>query len=319
MYKFLNKNIVFHSFLLFALLVYAIYLILTQSNYIFSPESSIFDLLLGEMWQKNVLSMRIVAVFSLLLQIVLLQYYFRNNQFLEDKSLLPSIIYLALLVASGSLSSLSLVFFVNLFVILLLMLNSGYQTQSVKNQVFISGFIIGVLLFADVSSLLLFFFVFGSLLVNRFSKARDILLTLMGFLIPVIYAFAIYLFKDQYLVDSMDGYAFKFFGFYSGLSSLKVIEIIAFFFMVVVLLYFASSLTMIFSSKLIIMRRRLISINALTVVLLPILFVTPFAYPYSLAYMFIPITIYGALICQYKNKWVLNDFLLLALIVLLCL
>lgn len=318
MYKFLHKNIIFHSLITILLLGYSFFVLFTESTYFASPDGSAIDLYLRKLWENNMLLMRIVTALFLVMKLLILQIYFERNQFFEGTNLFPSIFYLALLAGTGSIGTISILFFANFFVILLLLLNSGYQPQSIKNQVFTSGFIIGVLFFADISSLLLFVFVIASLLVNRFSKIRDVLLTLLGFSIPIIYVFAIYLFTDQYLTVEDGGFRLMPFGFYPCLEKLRVIEFVAFFFMTFSLLYFGSILTIIFSSKLIIMRRRLISINALAITLFATLFFTSFAYPFSLVYMFIPITVYCSIVTQQKRNWVFNYILMIALIVLLC-
>lgn len=319
MYKFLHKNIVFHLLIIILLLGYSFFVLFTESTYVASPDGSSIDLYIRKIWDNNILLMRIITALFLVMKLLLLQIYFERNQFFEGTNLFPSIFYLVLLAGTGSIANVSILFFVNFFLILLLLLNSGYQPQSIKNQVFISGFIIGVLFFADISSLLLFVFVIASLLVNRFSKIRDVLLTLLGFSIPIIYVSAIYLFTDQYLITEGSGFHFMPFGFYPSLTKLTVIEIVAFFFMILSLLYFGSILAFIFSSKLIIMRRRLISINALSITLFATLFFTSFAYPFSLVYMFIPITVYCSIVTQQKQNWVFNYILMIGLTVLLCL
>jgi hypothetical protein len=165
----------------------------------------------------------------------------------------------------------------------------------------------------------LLIFVMVALLVNRFSKVRDILLSLLGFSIPIIYAFAFYLFTNQYMAEHTHTFHPVFFGFYSYLSDFKIIEIIAFLFMTLVLFYFSIVLTMVFSTKFIIMRKRLISINTLTITLFVMLFVTVFPYSASIVYMFVPITVYCSIISQQKKNWILNNIFILLIIILLCL
>lgn len=319
MYKILNKNIFFHAIIILGLLAYSFYLLFTKSAYYPSPEFSMFDTILAENWMSHPLFMQIITGGVLLLKLVLLQLFFIRSQFFDNFNLLPSLIYLVLWIGTGGALQLSIIFFVNFFIILLLLLNSGYQLHSVKNQVFTSGFILGLLFFADISTALLLFFVIGSLMVNRFSKIRDVLLMILGFLIPLIYVFAIYLFTNQYLLPLEDHFSIQTFGFYPALHKLTVMEIVAFFVMILALLYSAATLTMIFSSRLIIMRRRLISINAMSITLFVILFITAFAYPVSLMYMLVPITVYFSILSQYKRKWIFHDIMILLVITLLCL
>lgn len=319
MFDFLHKNIIFQSFLLLVLLALCAFSIFSSLRVSDLTGAPVLAGSLQHLHTHYPLLLKIVTFLTLVLQLILLQHFIHKNSLTEDKTLYPSVIYLALLAGGQVFTSLNSVFFINLFIILLLLLNSGYENASIKNRVFMSGALVGVISFLDIASAVTIFFIFISLTVNRFSKAKDILLTIFGFGIPIIYFFSYYLFTDQYVGARESLQQLHFLGFFDSISYLGIRDYLAFSALALYLLYMGITLNMIFSKKLIVMRRRLISIHAMTVCLFAITLLTYAGYPSLLTYLFLPVAVYYSISSQYKANWIFNDILSLFLIILLCL
>lgn len=319
MFKFLNKNLILQSILFIGLLGYSVFLIFNGLEFYIPEGAPVLSTSLYALATNYPLLMQVVVTCVLLSQLALLQYFFGKNDFSESFQLSPSIWYMAYLAGSGCLTHLSPLFFINLLIIILLLLNANYDMASIKSRVLVSGILIGIAFFIDIVCALLIVFIIIALIVNRFSKAKDILVSIFGFSIPVIYFFCYYLFTDQLSIITDSFLQLRFFGFYHSFPALSVINIIGFILLVVMLLYLMVLLRVIFANKLIVMRRRLITLDVMTIVLFFIIMLSPDHYPGVLLYLFIPVSVYCSLISQHKRHWLLHDIVMLTVLILLCL
>ena len=319
MFKFLNKNLIFQTILLIALLSYSGWLIFAKLHVVVPPGISTLSSALLSLMTVKPLLMKIIVLLTLLFQLILFQHLFRRNNLTEGTLLWPSIFYLSMLIGSNAFLQVTPVFFINLIVLLLLLLNSEYDASSIKNRVFFSGILIGIGFFMDFGTALLLVFITISLIINRFSKTKDIFLSLFGFLIPLIYFCSYFFFTDQLDILGSSISKFSFFGFINSIGLLTIQNMIFLGFTTVGLLYFIITLSVTFSQKLIVLRRRLAVINVLTASLFVLSFVSFEYYPQIFAWLFIPMSIYFSLITQIKKNWVIHDLIILISIILLCL
>ena len=319
MFKFLNKNLFFQAFLLIALLGYSGWSIFSGLQVVMLPDMSTLSSAILSLMETNPLLMKIIVSLTLLFQLILFQYLFRKHNLTEGTVLWAPIFYLSLLIGNNTFSQLTPIFFINFIVLLLLLLNSEYDARSIKNRVFFSGILIGITFFMDFATAILLSFITLSLVINRFSKAKDILLSLFGFSIPLIYFCSYFFFTDQ--LDVLENFITpsSFFGFMNSIDQLVSQDIIYIGFSFLPLIYFIITLSFVFSQKLIVLRRRLTVINVLTATLFVLSFISCEHYPQLLAWLFVPISIYFALITQIKKNWILHDVIILISIVLLCL
>lgn len=319
MYRFINRNVSLQGFVFFLLFAYAIYLIVTGSNVEIGGGSGL-SLFFSNLQNIHPVLLKIVVIVALILQLVLLQMVIKVNEITEGTSLYPSIWYMAVFVATKAFECQNSLFFVNLIALLLLLLNSNYETGSIKNRAFFSGILIGLAAFFDVASLWLSVFVIASLLVNRFSKAKEILLCFFGIFIPLIYLFSFYFFRDEIPLLVQTFSELKSFSIF--FSTIEVKSIIYLIFEGIIFLYIIFTLRYFFSSKLVVMRRRLISVNMLAISFLLIILTTSAYFPNSLAYCSIPVALYFTSLQQEKKNWIFHWGLMLGLItffVLICL
>lgn len=314
MYKFLNKNIAFQSLLLIGLLGVAFYRIFGSPDFLFSGTTPLETLWPALFQIESQLTIKIIFASILLLELILLIYGFRRNDFSENLSLFPAIFYLAISLSMHGFSSFSLPFVVNLFVIIILLLNINYSSHSIKNRVFISGILIGILTIIEPITVLLLAFVIGSLIINKFSSTKDILVTLFGFSIPAIYLLSYYFMIDRFYMigDAFSDLPFLAL-FASNISHLELIKIIS---ITLISLYIFFYLRIVFSNKLILMRRRLLTLDLLLLILFIVFLTSGQSYPQSLLYLFVPISYYFSLLTCFKSKWLFHDILILAALVL---
>lgn len=315
MYNFFNKNLIVQTIILAALSIYSIVIIFGNINLVTPSGVDPLYQVLYSLLVNHTGILRLFVIILLIFQIVLLQFFFKKNNFSDSLSLFPAIWYLAILVAGNFLQQISPLIFVNFFVILLLYLNINYESGSIKNNVFLSGIIIGISFFIDVTSLLLLFFVIFSLIVNRFSKGKDIFIAIFGLLIPVIYFISYGFFTDNLFLMIPSFQDFHFFGIAAFFTTFKIWDLIFIILLVIILLYAIVYLKISFSNKLIVMRKRLITINILTVILFLAFILSGNHYPHLLLYMLIPVSIYFPLIQDNKQRWIVNDILFLLLII----
>jgi hypothetical protein len=315
MFKFLNKNLIVQIVILAGLIICSAVNIFGNIKMTLPSGTDPLYRLLFSLLSNYPAMLRLVVIVLLTLQIVMLQFFFKKNNFSDTITLFPTIWYLAFLVAGNFLQEISPLFFVNFFVILLLNLNVNYDSASIKNSVFLSGIIIGISFFIDVTSLLLLFFVIFSLTVNRFSKGKDIFIAIFGFFIPIIYFLSYGFMTDNFYVIIPSFQNFHFFGiatFFTEWNYWDLIFVILFFF---ILFYSVVVLKLYFSNKLIVMRKRLVTINILTVVLFLALVLSGNHYPNLILFMVIPVSIYFPLIQDNKQRWIFNDIILLLLLI----
>lgn len=315
MYKFIHKNIVFQSLLLVGLLVVAFSKIISASSFHAPGDMPITFLWPTFLQFENLLVAKISVAVLLLLQLSLLVFGFRRNDFSDTRTLYPAIFYLAACLCVHNLSFFSLPFFVNLFIIILLLLNINYSSSSIKNRVFLSGIIIGVLVMVEPFAGLLLVFVISSLIVNKFSSAKDIFVTLFGFSIPIIYLLSYCFMSDRLSMVSSLFSDFRLLTlFQTNHSPLDITTIIS---IILLLLYLFFHLRIVFSNKLIVMRRRLLTLDLLVLILFVIFIFTAHSYPVSLIYILVPLSYYFSLITSFKSNWIFHDVLIVVVLVLL--
>lgn len=317
MYKFFNKNLIVQTIIMVALIIFSIFIIFGNITMeVPSGVDPLYQFLYSLLYNQTGV-LRTVVILSLIIQVVMLQLVFKKNNFLDSASLFPAIWFLAYLIAGNFLQEISPLFFVNFIIVFLLYLNINYESVSIKNSVFLSGICVGISFFIDFTSFLLLFFVIFSLVINRFSKGKDIFIAIFGLLIPIIYFFSYGFFTDNLLMIIPTFQDFHFFGITSFFSDFKLVDLFFMILLVIILFYATVSLRISFSNKLIVMRKRLITINILTIVLFLAFLLSGNHYPHLLLYLLIPVSIYFPLIQDNKKRWIFNDVILLLLLIVL--
>src|SRR5574344_842717 len=131
-----------------------------------------------------------VVLVMVLLQIVLLWRYFKKNHFTDNRTFLPIFWFCLLLVGGNFLLPLTPAFITLFTINLLFMLNGNYNSGAVKNQVLLSGILIGIASLYDLAAIWLLLYVILSVVANRFDKFKEIVITFIGLILPYIYVAA---------------------------------------------------------------------------------------------------------------------------------
>jgi len=315
-YHFFNRNKVLQGVFLLLFLGGGIYWLLTDFV-VSEPEWSPFSLLFFPVAQTSSLFFKILTITVLCATLILWQLFFKKNNFLESTSYYPSVFYLLILLLSGVYAK-SLVSLFFLFILLLILfINVDYRLPVIKGSVFLSGILIGILSFFNILAVLLLFFLISSLITHRYGKAKDILVTFFGFLLPVIYFLSYYFLTDQFgkIVEACSHLSF--FGFARSLTTLTAFQLTKLILLILTLIYFLIWLRLQYASKLIILRRRLNSIDAMTIVLLCMFLLSNSNYMELQLYMALPFTVYFTLATQEQRRWVFHDILIITTFLLL--
>ena len=317
MFKLLNKNIYFQLALFISLLGYSIYAIFSHAILLTAENPPLLAQLFYHILVGKEHLIQFSCIFIFIIQLILIQLFFKRSNFSEETSLYPSIIYLALSSVLNLNIYLSVISLVIVLFLIILLFNIDYSAETIKKRVFISGLLIGVSFLIDKSSVLSLLFITISLIVNRFSRTKDVLVAVFGFVIVLIYAVAYYLFTDNIdqlpLLFNFD----HFFAFFRISEPLLVKDIVGIIFAFLLGCYCMISLRMIYSGKLIVMRRRLFTLNISALIMVLILLLSEVMYPISLQYIIVLFAMYYAMIIQYKRNWLLHDILILFTIFLL--
>ena len=316
MYNFFNRNRFFQSLLLFPLFGGIIYFLLVYPV-TFDFEWSPFIPLFFPANPTAQLPLKILAITILFATLILGRLFFRKYGFFDTPSYYAPVFYISILLLSGIYEkSFSPLFFIFILVIILF-INTDYNLPDIKGKIFISGILVGIISFANVTAVLLLFFLIGSLMVHRFAKMKDICVAFFGLLLPIIYFLSYYFLTDQ-LGRVMEAYShLSFFGFTKSLVTLSAFQLIKLILLILILFYFMIWLRLQYASKLIVLRRCLVSIDIMTIVLLAMLFFSNSSYMEMQLYMAVPLTTYFSLVTREQRKWIFHNVLIITTFLLL--
>lgn len=320
MFKFLNKYIFFLWLVLVTLFVLSIYFVITKScvlgsynhYYLFSSFFKILN-------EYNILRIAVI-ILNLILQLLLLSAFLSQSRFIAPNSPYPAIFYLALLLATNSLITITPIFFTNTILLIILCLNVNYDNESrTKRNIFFTGILIALGCCFDFAFIVTILFVVISLMINLYSKIRHIMILLSGFVILTIYVFSYYLFTDSlpvlqnYFSQISPLYIFNTDFDYSSLC----ITLFASAFIASWIMIFKISQA--FESKIVVMRKRLITLQILYVILFLTLLLCTLNYPFYLQYLIVPLACFFVAVAQLPSRLFINELLVLIIFLGLCL
>ena len=318
MYNFFNRNRVLQSLFLLFFLGWGIFLLLTHSatfDFEWSPVMTLFF----PMVSSSSLLLRILTILILCTTLILCQLFFRKYDFFDTLSYYPSVFFLVIVLLSGIYIK-SLFPLIFLFIlVLILLINVDYTLSVVKGRIFISGILIGIISFLNVSAVLLLFFLLLSLISHRFIRLKDVCVAFFGFVFPIIYFLSYYFLTDQFgkIIELFSHLSV--FGFAKSFIDISVFQLIKLLWFIIIMLYFLMWLRLQYTSKLIVLRRRLVSIDAMSIILLCMLFLSNSSYTEAPLYLALPFTVYFSLATREQRRWIFHDILILITLLLLCL
>ena len=320
MFKILNKYISLLWLVFVTLLSVSIYVVVAKScvldNYSHYYLFPSFFKILNESYFIRI----VVVILNLVLQLLLISSFLSQSRFITPNSPYPSIFYLALLLSTNSLITITPIFFTNTILLIILCLNVNYDNESrTKRNIFFTGILVALGCCFDFAFIVTLLFVIISLMINLYSKIRHIMILLSGFIILITYIFSYYLFTDS--LSLLQNYFSQISPLYtfnsiSTDSSLRITFFAIAFFASWIMIF---KISQAFESKIVAMRKRHITLQILYVVLfLSFLFCT-LSYPFYLQYLVVPLACFFVAVAQLPSRLFINELLVLFIFLGLCL
>lgn len=318
MLKFIQSHFIIQVIVLVALLALAV-LHLVNLTIPEMPDDALWIFNAHFLWQSSNVVKIILATLGILLFVILEDIYYFRCGFGDKHHFMVFIISLLLIVAGGIFTFLSPIGLVLLLTVIILMLNFNYDTGNVKSRDLFSGILIAVATLFYFPCIFLSFFVISSLIINKFSKAKDILAFCIGMLLVIIYLFCFYFFTDDIygLLDPMS--KLKLTNCFAATAAWTWREIVLLSVMSVTLLYAIIVDKISFETRPIALRKRLSTLNLMTISCLLMFIFSPFSIRRSVLFFFPPMVMYFSILSQMKkNRW-MNDIIFVIFIIALCL
>lgn len=318
MFHFLNKHIVLQIIIAILLFCWSVFTIFTNMTLVLPDGQGILYDTIYNHFVNNPVGMRVMAVVMLLFVILFLQLFYNRNKFSDIKTIMPIVFFLLLINAGKFLYSFAPASFTIPILTLIMLINTkDANEQPTKNRTFASGILVGLCSLIDPHSVLILLFLIISLLANRFSKFKEIVIAISGFLFVYIYYFATaYLFnKIPLAVSYIQKY--QFFGIIRNFSSMKIMDWILGGYLLLSVLYATMALKLYFDNKLIVLRKRYLTIIILFFVMFVLMLFADSSFRYAILYVTIPVSLIFSLLTVLKNGKLMKDFIMIALFVLL--
>lgn len=311
MLKILNKFIVLQWILTLTLLIISTFFIFKSSNPVSSSGFPILYQGIFDFMTHSIFGYRILVFLILISTLIMIQIYFSKNKFTSKESLLPSIFYLTLLLISGFMHQIGPIFFTNFFIIIILTITETYFKTNSKSQLFFSGFIIGISTLIDPAASLLFLFIIVSMIINTVINPKDLLIVLFGIITVVIYLISIYYFADHIDLLRSNFEQIKMFSLFSTPISLKPIEYVMIPLSIFIFIYILFRINRIYETKVIVMRKKIITFNTLIFCLLGTFLLSYCSTHDFMGYLFVPVCMLLSIFSQFKNRFFINDILII--------
>jgi len=309
MLKFINRKIVFQWVLLLVLLVISVYTVSTRSQMADMQGNVFLYMYFANFFLQYPFLGKGIIILLLLLQIILLQFYFRKNEYADKNTLLPACIYLSILLLTNSLTIIFPFFFTLLFFLIIISIGNSISLTNIINSAFWSGVTIAVAACFDISSILLLILMAYLLIVNHFSKIREMGILCFGFTLVIFYFFAYYFFTnhlDEWIATFQQVRILRILKESILHNSLPIISLIV---LGIIYTFFIVKAKLLSDVKVMVQRRRISIFNIFSIGMVACLFISNSAYPHILGYLFIPISIYLSIIIQEKNSFFYHEII----------
>lgn len=318
MFHLLNKNLNIQLFLLVILAGWSAWLIFSQMCFIPQEGSMLMFQHVASWWTNHNTVARIIVFAMVLIMTIGIISHFNKNHFHESRTYMPGVIFLLLLNCGKFLHYLTPSLLTTFFIALILLMNSPNESSAqLKNRIFTFGLTIALATLLDISAFGIILFLILMISINNVTSIKDNIILFTGLLIPYIYAFAI-----SYIVGTLPVFVqswrdLALFEPIKQISQLRIIDFVAlaFFILTIILLIIRDKRFL--DNKLIIIRQAFTNNHLLLFSMLVFLFLGNVAFPISLTYLILPLSIYMAIAVIPKRRCLLVDILIVALCVLL--
>lgn len=317
---FLNKNNILQIILSALLFGWAVFTIFTQMKLCPPEGQTIVYQHLFDFWQLHTLHYKTIAAVWVLLECFLIQLFFNKNRFAEIPTLMPMLFFLLFLNVGKFTSFFSPAFFTVLLTTLVLLFNAKDSNEKpMKNKIFSSGLLIGLATLIDPNALWIMLFLILALFANNYSKAKEICILFAGLLMVAIYTFAYFFLSNKLPVLADTIKHLQFFYIIRNVKSLSVLDWVRVSFLVFSLFYLIAAIKLYFDNKLIVLRKRFVTTVLLLVIVLIMVVFANYDIHHGMLYLIVSMSLFYSMLSQLKKRRLWNDFLAIALVVLLCL
>lgn len=318
MFKSIQSRIFLQTLAVLAVLGWSVYLMVTSTAFVpVSYHSSYWQSLMPI--QSHYVAMCLIIAVGLLIQLLLADVYFFRCGFGDSHHLMVVLWMLLLSCCGGFVSEMSPVWFSNIVLAIIISLNFDYDKGNLKSKDLLSGILTGLGALFYPPMLFVAFFVISSLIINRFSKYKDIIVYFMGIALAFLYTLCFYFLTDRlpelyqllsemklYVSFTMtEAYSWKEFALLAAAA--------------LSLLYSFVILKIQYDNKQVLLRKRLMTIHLIAITSLLMMVFAPFDIHRSMGFLLIPMTLYYAMLSQMKEHPYVNDFMMLIFAVALCL
>ena len=318
MFYFLNKKKILQLVIVVALLIWAVFTIITQmtacpvDGQTFLCQN--FFCYLG----AHPILMKALAIAFILLEMIFIQKFFESNKFSDNQTNIPLVLFLLFINVSHVLNTFTPAFLTIFLVSFIMLFNTRDENdRSSYHRVYASGILVGLNTLIDPCAIWLLLFLMLVILTNQFSKPKEIIILLLGFLTVAIYLFSIMFLEDSFptLQHSLK-YLYTFVPL-KQLSLTPMVKIVAIGVVILASIYMSIADKLYFDSKLVILRKRFTAIHFLFFISIVMMLFSGMPLANSMLYLSLPITIYASVLCLNKNRVVFHDVVLILMFVML--
>jgi hypothetical protein len=179
------------------------------------------------------------------------------------------------------------------------------------------GIIIAFATCFDQSSIILLLLVIITLLINQYSRLKEIGILILGFVLIYIYFFSYYFFVDQLNEWIATFQQMKFLGILHSKISNPAIMLVSLIGLGILYIYFIVRFKILSDTKVMIQRKKIMTLNTRAVLMIICLFISNSTYPNILGYLFVHLAIYLALLAQEKSPLFINEIITILTFVVL--
>lgn len=318
MFRFIQSRLFFQAVGIVAVLAWAVVQLVTSAQYVPLSSPVMYWPSIAPI-QGSYVAMCLIIAFGLLLQMVLVDVYFFRGGFGDSHHLMLVLWFLLIVCCGGFVAQLSPVWMSNIVLAIIISLNFDYDKGNLKNKDFLSGMLTAVASLFYPPMLFVAFFVVSSLIINRFSKYKDIIVYFLGILTIYLYVFCFYFFTDRLSELGEMLMEVRFYNTFAATAVYSWKEIVLLSATFLSLLYCFFILKIQYDNKPVLLRKRLVTIHLITFSMLMMMIFSPFDIHQSVGFLLIPFTLYYAMLSQMKEHPFVNDLMMLIFVVALCL
>lgn len=264
-------------------------------------------------WQLKLLACLILTLGTLFIQL-----YFSESKFSDNQTFMPVVMALLIVNAGHFLTLFTPAFFTLLFFSFIIYMNVRLEhDKPIKNRVYTTGILIALAALFDAQAVWIVLFVVLSLIANRVSKWKEIVILLLGVLLVCVYVVAFFFMTDRIaeMVDVLKH--LQLLTIVHQINALQTVQYVLAAYSILLLLMMLAALKMFYDNKLIIIRKRFVITWLLAFVAVAMAFFSGLAFHDGFLYLLLPMCLLMSMLCLVKRWRFVHDLLILAFFVLL--